>query len=141
MYIRRVIGTWPSDIPTSWMIFNAPRPLWGTKTWEGYFLHGIFYAAIDPADEFRERMIRDNVDNDGWVTIWLPRSYVLGWFVGYAEDNGVDIKDPFITEDIIKDCFYQYHAVDKIDIEDFLKNIENHKVEEEEEGSNVIPEK
>lgn len=124
MKIKRIIGTRPSNIPPSWLIFNAPRPLWGTRTWEGDFLHGVFYAAIDPDDQFAENMIRANVDDDGWLLVWVTWDYVLSWFVDYAKDNDIDPKDEFITEDVIKDCYYQNKGIEEISLVEFLINME-----------------
>ena len=48
--------TRPADIPADWTFYNAPRPLYGHKRWQGDFRHGIFFAAVmpegDPTDEF-----------------------------------------------------------------------------------------
>ena len=40
--------TRPADIPADWTIYNAPRPLYGHKRWQGDFRHGIFFAAVAP---------------------------------------------------------------------------------------------
>ena len=42
----------PYNIPSDYLIFNAPRPLPGEITWEGDFLSGRYYAAM-PADDHR----------------------------------------------------------------------------------------
>jgi hypothetical protein len=52
----RLIGAQPADIPASWQIWNAPRPIPGHIEWEGDFRHGIFYAAISPTGDFAEEM-------------------------------------------------------------------------------------
>ncbi len=41
-------------IAPSWIIFNAARPIPGHVTWQGEFLSGVFYAAIDPAGDRAE---------------------------------------------------------------------------------------
>lgn len=65
------IGTRPADIPQDWPIHNAPRPLYGTKTWEGDFIHGRFYAAIDPIEEFGEGWAKRNEDLDAYELVFI----------------------------------------------------------------------
>jgi len=56
------------DVPEDWLIFNAPRPLYGTKEWnDGPFLHGVWYAAIAPNEERKDWMIERNASLDGWL--------------------------------------------------------------------------
>jgi hypothetical protein len=35
----------PQAVKAGWVIANAPRPLIGDVTWQGPFMHGVFYAA------------------------------------------------------------------------------------------------
>jgi hypothetical protein len=65
-----IIAERPSHIPKHWIICNAPRPLMGTDTWGGDFRHGIFYAAIDPADEFAEMNLDTNRKLDAWELVF-----------------------------------------------------------------------
>ena len=53
----------PENINSDWIIFNAPRPLVGNKTWQGDFLSGIFYAAVDPSDAMAHDFISNNETN------------------------------------------------------------------------------
>lgn len=57
----------PANLPAAWIIMNAPRPLLGQETAQGDFLHGRFYAAIDPQDEYSQGYIDRNVKDDGYV--------------------------------------------------------------------------
>ena len=58
------------DVPTNWVVMNAPRPLLGTKTLEGGpFLSGRFYAAIDPADSMAATFLAENVKLDARVVL------------------------------------------------------------------------
>ena len=56
-----VIGHRPSQAPVSWEIWNAPRPIYGQELWQGEFMTGIFYAAINPWDEFSAGLRYENV--------------------------------------------------------------------------------
>ena len=67
----KVIGTRPDHIPEGWPIYNAPRPLYGEPTWTGDFIHGIFYAAVDPADDYGARFIQCNTNLDAWQLEWV----------------------------------------------------------------------
>lgn len=68
-----IIGSRPAEAPEGAWIFNAPRPLYGAVTWQGEFVHGIFYAAILPADDYAENFIRQNVSLDGWVLCYFSK--------------------------------------------------------------------
>lgn len=58
----------PESVPSNWIIMNTTRPLVGTKTFENAsYLHGRFYAAIDPNDEFAKQNIKSNISLDGYV--------------------------------------------------------------------------
>lgn len=54
----------PYSLGEDWPIYNAPRPLYGTATWVGDFVSGIFYAAIDPQDGFGHDMEDQNLALD-----------------------------------------------------------------------------
>ena len=58
------------DVPEGWLILNAPRPLVGTMTWSGDFLHGVFYSAIDPGDEFAAQSLEACRYLDAWEVIY-----------------------------------------------------------------------
>ena len=67
----KVIGSRPTHIHASWPIFNAPRPLYGEPIWTGDFIHGIFYATVNPADNCGTEFIQRNADLDAWELIWV----------------------------------------------------------------------
>ncbi len=73
MKTRYIVGTRPQDAPAGHLIHNAPRPLHGDKTWQGDFISGIFYAAIDPDGDGAEWFIQQNQNLDAselrWVTM------------------------------------------------------------------------
>ncbi len=72
-----VIGKRPDDVPEAWPIFNAPRPLYGHKEWQGLFEHGIFYAAVDPDEYGAEGFVKRNVSLDGWLVEYWTKEGVL----------------------------------------------------------------
>ena len=68
-----VIGTpWP-DVPDGWLLFNAPRPIWGSIRdgepvgFNDRFIHGVFYTAVNPADPEAQRLIDQNRESDAWL--------------------------------------------------------------------------
>ena len=65
-----IIADRPPHIPKHWSVCNAPRPIMGTQTWEGDFRHGIFYAAIDPADEFVKMNLETNRKLDAYELVF-----------------------------------------------------------------------
>lgn len=68
----------PEHIPADWVIWNAPRGMFGSTLpdgelamWHGTFRHGIFYAAINPADVYAVDWTRHNVENDGYIVDYV----------------------------------------------------------------------
>ena len=102
----------PGNVPDTWEIYNAPRPLYGHVTWQGNFRHGIFYAAIDPegdyADEYRERTLQLDGSRCVFVTVddveeWAT-NYIAELNERYARiESHEEIKrDDFDFGDILK---------------------------------------
>lgn len=56
-----------SEVPSDWIVLNAPRPLLGHDVWEGDWCHGRHYAAIDPDDEMAPVYLRKSLDLDAWI--------------------------------------------------------------------------
>ena len=50
----------PANVPADALIFNAPRPIYGTTTWEGTCVRGIFFAAVNPDDPDRAFCVKQN---------------------------------------------------------------------------------
>ncbi|HHH9443113.1 TPA: hypothetical protein ACP32N_005101 [Pseudomonas aeruginosa] len=55
------------------ILMNAARPLLGQQTFQGDFLRGRFYAALDPTDSFSEVYARENLKLDGKVVCVVTR--------------------------------------------------------------------
>ena len=90
--IKRVLGTKP--IQSDWIIFNAPRPLYGTQTWQGDFAHGIFYAAVDPVgDPYAHDWIKRNAELDGWLLEYVTEEDIAKWGRQHLIDQGVNPDD------------------------------------------------
>jgi hypothetical protein len=98
----------PADIPENWIILNAPRPLYGHKQWDGPFLHGIFYAAIDPDDDAGNWMLKNSISLDAWVVAYVTFSQKIEMikkrYPKYAEKIAV-----LPTEKIIDQFAYSFH--------------------------------
>lgn len=105
--VLRVIGQRPADIPADWLIFNAPRPLYGQE-FVGEFKHGILYAALDPNDDHAAQFIYENQRNDGWLIQYIDQSVVDAWAAQYAKDNDFDLSE-FDLRDIL-DSFALYNG-------------------------------
>lgn len=60
------------DVPSDWIVMNAPRPLYGTKEGLGYGPEGAFTVAIDPADEQAAWMVKENRGLDACTVLYLP---------------------------------------------------------------------
>lgn len=88
-------------IPPEWIIYNAPRPLYGSPgreylgatrlCWQGDFVAGVFYAAVDPQDLdaalWRQRNYEQDARRLEWVTIGQMREAVLEYLVTSGYDS------------------------------------------------------
>jgi hypothetical protein len=79
----KIVGEWPKNIPNNWTIWNAPRPLYGDTAWQGDFIHGIFYAAIDPDSIFSESNTKDNISLDAWQLEFVTEEYAINKIKAY----------------------------------------------------------
>jgi hypothetical protein len=81
------------EVPESWEIWNAARPIPGHKDWTGEFRCGVFYVGIDPdadyADEYRERC----QSLDAYLCVKVPRAEVESWGREFCELHDVNYDD------------------------------------------------
>jgi hypothetical protein len=52
------------EIPKDWIIYNAPRPIYGHYSWIGDFIHGVFYTATPSVDEKSKKL---NASQDAYI--------------------------------------------------------------------------
>lgn len=57
----------PENLPKDWLVMNAPRPILGDQIAQGAFMHGVYYAAINPSVEFAQDLVRRNLMDDARV--------------------------------------------------------------------------
>ena len=69
----RMVDSLSVEFPDGWIVMNAPRPLLGTKTVEGEFECGRFYAAIDPTDPMADAYLFENVKLDARLLVAVSR--------------------------------------------------------------------
>lgn len=84
------------DIPEgceAWEIYNAARPFPATVTWQGEFIHGIFYGAIDPSDEFADENRTRAKQLDASRLMFVSREVVEEWGRAYCAKYDVDYAD------------------------------------------------
>lgn len=111
--------TRPDDIPADWTIYNAPRPLYGHKRWQGDFRHGVFFAAVapegNPADEFNDAagFHKRNRQLDGHVCMWVPKVDVMAYGAQKAAEYGIDLDEfdyPDLVSSFVQNYEYQEQA-------------------------------
>ncbi len=94
----------PADIPDGWRVFNAPRPLYGQMDWQGDFLSGIFYVAVDPASEISAGFIERNRQLDARELVYISQEEFDARVDAYgqkmANEYGIDLDD-FDRKDVI----------------------------------------
>lgn len=64
---RAMIGSLPENVPTAWIIFNAPRPIYGHVEWRDGNGFGFFFAAVNPEGERAEWMQYENHRQDACI--------------------------------------------------------------------------
>ncbi len=104
-------------IPADWVIHNAPRPLNGSQgsdgkplTWDGEFVAGIHYAAINPTDPYAADDTRANGENNAALVAWVSDDEVRAWAQAYytAEYPEVDLSEVDLPQ--MKQAFLYHHA-------------------------------
>lgn len=81
-----VIGERPAEAPAGSLVLNAPRPLLASEIdgvyhhWQGKFIHGIFYVAVDPEDE---KTLEKNRQDDAWEVVYWKREDAVEWAKNY----------------------------------------------------------
>lgn len=111
----RIIEDWSREVNIpkgceDWEIYNAPRPFPATVTWQGEFIRGVFYGAINPEDEFAvENRIRTQ-QLDASRLVFVSREEVETWGHAYCVEHDVNYGD-FDFDDIAK--AYLRHAIDR----------------------------
>jgi hypothetical protein len=119
--IRRVITERLSEAffryaAKGWFICNAPRPIYGTETWQGNFVSGVFYAAIDPTDTQAAWMLQRNIELQADFLAEASDQLMRDWVKAHCARNDYDFSE--IEEDtgIIIDTYFNYQAVREITI-------------------------
>ena len=81
------------ELPEGTEIYNAARPFPAHQEWTGEFLHGVFFGAIFPdqdfADEYRKRA--DALDAS--LIVFVTREEVTAWAIDHCKELGVDPAD------------------------------------------------
>jgi hypothetical protein len=84
----------PEDIPEEWEIHNAARPIVGTETWRGPFIHGIFYAAVDPESKFADSHRKRNAELDATELHFVDADSLIEIGMEYYRTEWADkVKD------------------------------------------------
>jgi len=87
----------PRDVPSDWRIFNAPRPLYGHMNWQGDFVSGIFYVAVNPDGEYADTFIRKNHEQDAIELVYLSQqewdNRVDAYGQMMADEYGINIEE------------------------------------------------
>lgn len=64
---------------------NAPRPLWGNKHWQGDFVCGVFYVALDPASELHLDRLEHNHTQDATILEYITQQWVVDEMIAYYQ--------------------------------------------------------
>lgn len=91
-------------IARGWTVWNAPRPLLGTehppKTFAGGSgaifdvpAHGVFFAAVDPADTFAPRFAEANAALDGRIVEVVPEAAAHAEFEAMCAERGTSLDE------------------------------------------------
>jgi len=88
------------DDITDMVLFNAPRPLYGFHTWTNSkvdWAGGWFFAAINTARSAAHMFIKENLEQDAQVLVFVPEDQFYDTCESYAQrrypDTDVDVRD------------------------------------------------
>jgi hypothetical protein len=74
-----------------WPIYNAPRPLSGTVTWERTGIGaGRFCAAIDPTDPYAAAFTRRCAQDGAYLLVFTTQEEAEAWARAHCQEYGVD---------------------------------------------------
>lgn len=126
MKILKILGEHPEwfaatdgshgRIYPTWEIWNAPRPIYGHVQWTGEFRHGVFYAGIDPDEEYADKWRRENISLDAWKLEYVTKQEALRqireyYEKKYPEDIGL-LKD--VLPEQLLEAFYEHLAITEV---------------------------
>ncbi len=122
-------------IPADWLIFNAPRPLVGSEPpdhkangndfleWNGEWVRGLYFAAVNPKDPLAAHQVKQNVDLDAYLVRYMTEADVRAWFHRYYVDTlqqecgeELPLESSFTWRDIL-DTYRQLYEHSKVNIE------------------------
>ncbi len=84
-------------IPENWIIFNAPRPMFGSEPtdqepggnvrleWAGEWVRGCLFSAVNPDDPMAYWQAKENIGLDGYVVKYVSEKDVRDWFHAYYQ--------------------------------------------------------
>lgn len=107
--VLRVALPYP-DVPAGWLVLNAPRPLLGTRTWEGEWGHGRHWAAIDPEDIYAPVWLRKSLELDGWVCEFVGQEDFDKHAAEVCVRHGWDVED-FSADDRRRSYFHSHQQL------------------------------
>ncbi len=103
----------PEDVPANYLIFTAPRPLPGVKTWRGSKGYGWHFAAIDPKDsEMAPIYLKSLKQNAATLLRYVTEKEYREWLPTYFEEKeelNLVLKDPELFE-YYKDRFVEENS-------------------------------
>lgn len=102
-----VLADQPDITPAHWHILNAPRPLFGHKTWKGEFRNGVHYAGVAPDGEHAAEYLRENRMLDAVLLRFVTYEDVKLWADNHLAVNGYGMT---ASEFTIEECWQSYCA-------------------------------
>lgn len=73
-----------SDLSENRLVFNCTRPLVGNTTWDGAYVSGTFYAAIDPDHSSAAEYIGINLKLDAYIPAYVSDIERLGMYLAIS---------------------------------------------------------
>lgn len=104
-----------------WLILNAARPLIGTLLpeggrahWQGEFLFGVYYAAVDPSADDADWALGQNLRLDAKliqpVTVAAHRARLINYVERVRRPAMGEIVEAYYNDDYDADFSYRLHA-------------------------------
>ena len=100
---------WQAFLDNEIELWNAARPLYGNAVHKGRFVRGVFYAVVEPGDEFAEGWRERNRSLDAQMVEFVSTEQIEGYRSEMAAEYGDHVLDADYDEIVMSYVNHRRH--------------------------------